>query len=243
MNITISKTARELGVAAACLAAECINSAIAKKGLARVVLATGASQFETLEELTKCDVDWSKVELFNLDEYTTLPETHIASFRKYLKERFSDIVNPKATHFVCGDSDEYIAELTAKIRQAPIDLGLIGIGQNSHLAFNDPPADFDTTAAYHIVTLDDRCKQQQAGEGWFATVGDVPNTAVSMTIYQIMQCEAIVSAVPHKEKAEAVQKTLSQKVSCNVPSTMLKKHPNIHLFLDENSAELFYTGA
>ena len=175
--------------------------------------------------------------MFHLDEYVDLPQTHGASFRKYLQERFVAKVAPlAAAHFVDG-TREGIAKLTDELRKEPIDIGLIGIGENGHIAFNDPPADFDTREAYIIVNLDERCKRQQMGEGWFASIDEVPKQAVSMTTYQIMQCERIVSCVPHKVKAEAVSKTIHAKEVTNlVPATLLKTHPDFILYLDENSA-------
>ena len=180
INISVSATAAENGRKAAVKAAELINAAIREKGHARIILSTGASQFEMFENLVKQDVDWSKVEMFHLDEYVGLPETHIASFRKYLKERFVNIVHPGAAHFVGeGDVKKNIEELTRELRKDVVDVGLIGIGENGHIAFNDPPADFDATEAYRVVNLDHKCRMQQVGEGWFATEDDVPKQAIS----------------------------------------------------------------
>lgn len=234
MKIVISKTAEDLGREAAKASAKIIKEAIAEKGNARIVLSTGASQFETLKYLVEEDIDWSKVEMFHLDEYVDLPETHPASFRKYLKERFVAKTNVGAAHFVDGTA-EGIEKLTAELRSAPIDVGLIGIGRNAHIAFNDPPADFDTKVAYLVVNLDTACRNQQVGEGWFATIDDVPKQAVSMSVYQIMQCKNIISAVPHAEKAWAVANTLNHELTNLVPGTMLKTHPNFELFVDADS--------
>ena len=240
MEIRICKDPVELGKSAAQHVATVINDCIAKKGCARIALSTGASQFDTISALVEQDIDWSKVEMFHLDEYVDLPETHIASFRKYLKERFVDKVkNLKAAHFVDG-TEEGIAALTAEIRKAPIDIGLIGIGENAHIAFNDPPADFETTAAYKIVNLNDRCKQQQMGEGWFATIDDVPKQAVSMTVYQIMLCERIVSCVPYPVKAEAIRNTLENEETNLIPATIMKKHKDFILYIDSDSAEYVF---
>lgn len=238
MEIRIAKDRYALGASAAKHVAVVLREVIKTKGSARIVLSTGASQFDTLEALTKePGIEWDKVEMFHLDEYVDLPETHPASFRKYLQERFVDKVAPlKAVHFVDG-TEAGIADLTDELRKAPIDIGLIGIGENGHIAFNDPPADFDTKEAYIIVNLDDACKRQQMGEGWFATIDDVPKQAVSMTPYQIMQCERIVSCVPYAVKAEAVKKTLHADAVTNlVPATLLKTHPDFILYLDMESA-------
>lgn len=237
MEIIKSKDAAELGKRAGAFAAEKINEAIEKKGVARIILSTGASQFETLETLVREDVDWSKVEMFHLDEYVDISESHVASFRKYLKERFVNIVNPKKAYFVDGNNpEEAIAYLTDEITKAPIDVALIGIGENGHIAFNDPPADFETKESYIIVNLDEKCRKQQVGEGWFATVDDVPKQAISMTPYRIMESEVIISAVPHAVKANAIKLTIeSDKTTNLVPATLLKEHKNCFLFVDENS--------
>ena len=234
MKIVVSKDAKALGCNAADYIAGLINEAIAKKGEARIILSTGASQLTTIEPLIERDIDWSKVTMFHLDEYVNLPETHIASFRKYLKERFIQKINLKAAHLVDG-TPEGIAALTAELRSAPIDVGLIGIGENAHIAFNDPPADFDTKEAYIVVNLNDTCKMQQVGEGWFATIDDVPKQAVSMTVHQILQCEQIVSCVPYAVKANAVRDTLENDKTTLIPATIMKGHPNFALFVDEDS--------
>lgn len=238
MELRICKNSEELGKSAAKYVAQLLKDVIAEKGYARLCLSTGASQFDTLKALVKeSGIKWNCVEMFHLDEYVDLPITHIASFRKYLKERFVDKVGPlKAVNFVDG-TKEGIAHLTEQIRKEPIDIGLIGIGENGHIAFNDPPADFDTKEAYIIVELDERCKKQQMGEGWFETIDDVPTKAVSMTAYQIMQCKHIVSCVPNAVKAEAIKNTLTaKKVTPMVPATLLSTHPDWILYVDENSA-------
>lgn len=238
MNVKILQNAQELGQAAAALCAEILKAKIAEKGKARLILSTGASQFETLKALVETDLDWTKVEMFHLDEYVNLPESHPASFRKYLKERFVEQIPLHKVHYVNGEGniEEHIADLTREIRKEPIDLALIGIGENAHIAFNDPPADFDTKEAYIVVNLDDACKKQQVGEGWFASLDDVPKQAISMTVHQIMQSEVIVSCVPHKVKARAIRDFLAGEVSNQVPATILKTHPDYSLFLDEQSA-------
>jgi glucosamine-6-phosphate deaminase len=238
MQINISNDALELGANAAKLAAARLNEAILKKGEARLVVSTGSSQFETLQSLTKEMIDWTKIEVFHLDEYIGLPITHTASFRKYLYERFINLVPVRRFHSVDveGNIEEKIAGLTASIREKPVDLGLIGIGVNGHIAFNDPPADFKTREAYIIVTLDDLCRTQQVNEGWFSTFEKVPEKAVSMTPWQILQCKTIISCVPHKVKSTAVRNTLINPVTEVVPATILKTHNDFHLFLDKNSA-------
>ena len=238
MEIRICKNSEELGKSAAKYVAEVLKACIEEKGSARIVLSTGASQFDTIKALVEeKGIKWECVEMFHLDEYVDLPITHGASFRKYLQERFVDKVGAlKAVHFVDG-TKECISKLTEEIRKEPIDIGLIGIGENGHIAFNDPPADFDTKEAYIIVNLDERCKKQQMGEGWFKTIDDVPKQAVSMTTYQIMQCKRIVSCVPYRVKAEAVENTVKAKETTNlIPATLLKEHNDFILYLDEDSA-------
>ena len=235
MEIRIASTPELMGQSAAKHAAVLLNRAIAERGEARLLLSTGASQFETLQALVREPVEWNKVTMFHLDEYVALPETHIASFRKYLKERFISLVPLKAAYLVDG-TEAGIADVTAALRKAPIDVGLIGIGENSHIAFNDPPADLDTREAYIVVNLDDRCKRQQVGEGWFATVDDVPRQAVSMTVYQILQCRTILSCVPHAVKADAVYKALYAPQDAMTPASQLRSHPDWTLYLDAESA-------
>lgn len=244
MNITIHvvPTPQELGARAAEAIAKYLTEAIKEQGYARLVLSTGASQFETLEALLSHEIAWEKVEMFHLDEYANLPESHPASFRKYLKERFVSKVSLKAAYFVNGEGDieANIAQLTKELRRAPVDVGVIGIGENGHIAFNDPPADFETAEAYKLLTLDERCRKQQVGEGWFATVDEVPQQAISMCVKQIMACRHIVTAVPHGVKAEAVYNTITSPVSPLVPATMLKTHPDWNLFLDDASASRLF---
>jgi glucosamine-6-phosphate deaminase len=238
MNIIISPDASELGREAAKFVAKKLNESIKSNGEARMIVSTGSSQFETLQALVKEDVVWGKIEVFHLDEYIDLPVTHKASFRKYLYERFINFINVKKFHSVEveGEIHQNINLLTGELQQKPVDVGLIGIGVNAHIAFNDPPADFDTHASYIVVNLDKQCKMQQVSEGWFRTIDEVPDKAVSMSVWQIMQCKTIVSCVPHLVKADAVYKTCINKLTNMVPATMLKQHKDFHLYLDYNSA-------
>lgn len=235
----ILPTAEELGVAAAERAAETIREAIAERGWARIVLSTGASQFTTLDALIAKDIDWSKVEMFHLDEYIGIDESHPASFVRYLTERVVSKVPLRVVHFVDPSIgvEKTIAELTKEIRKAPIDLGLIGIGENAHLAFNDPPADFNTTESYIVVELDRACREQQVREGWFPSVEAVPTHAISMTVHQILQCRHIISSVPHAAKSAAIEALHeATEVTPELPASALINHPNVDLFLDEASA-------
>ena len=241
MKIHVSPDAEQLGAAAAERIADKIRKSIEEYGRARIVLSTGASQFEMFDVLVKEDLDWSRVTMFHLDEYVGLPESHPASFRRYLKERFVDRVHPGHVYYVNGEGDvrENIRILSEELTMEPIDLGVIGIGENAHIAFNDPPADFETKESYILVNLNERCKLQQVGEGWFDTTDDVPKQAISMTPYRIMQCRSIVSVVPGKRKAQAVYNTLSGVgPDPAVPATMLLTHPDFYLYLDTDSASL-----
>lgn len=234
IHIDISDNADELGMRAAEKIASLIEEAINKKGKARIILSTGMSQFETLSHLITYDLPWDKVEMFHLDEYVGLNESHPASFRKYLKERFVSKVNLKTAYFVEGV--DAIPSLTRELRKEEIDVGVIGIGENGHIAFNDPPADFTTGEAYKVVTLDRRCREQQVGEGWFRTIDDVPTEAITMCVKEIMKSKHIVSAVPHEVKAEAIYNTITGRISQDVPATILKTHPDWNLFIDKDSA-------
>ena len=230
-----------LARAAADQAATSIRRAIAERGHARIIAATGASQFEFLDELTKASgIDWKKVEMFHLDEYLNMPQTHPASFRKYLRERLVDKVGIKRFHLLDGERDpnDVIAEMTAEIRKEPIDVAFVGIGENGHLAFNDPPADFESNAAYIVVDLDEPCRRQQLGEGWFKSLEEVPRQALSMTVRQILKANQIIAVVPDSRKAQAVARCLQGDVNPMAPASILRTHPNVCIFLDEASAAL-----
>ena len=201
MKVTVEQNARSLGVAAGKAAAALIKAAIQEKGQANIILGTGASQFETLKQLTASkDIEWHKVVMFHLDEYIGLPVTHPASFRKYLKERFLDQVSLlKAYHLIDGNADPVLEcmRLGYLIASHPIDVALAGIGENGHLAFNDPPADFETTKSYVIAHLDEACRKQQLGEGWFKSIEEVPTTAISMSVQQLMKSKQCKSHTHH----------------------------------------------
>jgi glucosamine-6-phosphate deaminase len=220
MNIKITDNPVELGKVSAAAAVEGIINAIKDKGQANVILATGASQFETLRNLVEdTTIDWSKVVMFHLDEYIGLPETAPASFRKYLKERFLNLVSPlKASYLVNGETDPEVEckRLNQIITEHPIDVALVGIGENGHLAFNDPPADFDTLSPYIVVDLDEKCRLQQFNEGWFPSLAEVPKKAISMSIKQICKSKMIICSVPDSRKAEAVKNTLENKAPGNI---------------------------
>jgi glucosamine-6-phosphate deaminase len=238
MEIIISETKQELGKQAAQKGAGLIREAIQKNGMANIIVATGASQFEMLGELVKEDIDWSVVTGFHLDEYIGIDVSHPASFRKYLKERFVDLVPIKEFNYVDGSIDAIVecVRLGEIIAKHPIDVAFVGIGENGHLAFNDPPADFETEKPYLVVNLDDACRRQQLGEGWFPTFDDVPKQAISMSIKQIMKSEHIICSVPDERKAEAVKNTVTGKVSPLVPASVMQLHKSTWLYLDKNSS-------
>ena len=242
METRIFDTPQAMGEAAGKDAAALINAAIAKNGETNIILATGASQFETLKTLVAQPVDWEQVTVFHLDEYVGIPDTHPASFRKYLRERFLEKVGKvKAFHFINGDTGNPQAEcdrLNDLISKVTIDVALVGIGENGHLAFNDPPADFDVEDPYIVVNLDEKCRMQQVGEGWFNGLEDVPEQAISMTIKQIMKSQEIVCSVPDERKAQAVKDCVTGEVTNMHPASILQQHDHCVIYLDKGSASL-----
>jgi glucosamine-6-phosphate deaminase len=241
MIVKVLPDSAALAAAAAADAGKRIRDAIAARGRARIIAATGASQIAFLGRLVRePDIDWSKVEMFHLDEYVGLPKDHPASFRKYLLERLIRPAGITNYHFLDGERDPNAVcrEVGAALTEAPVDVALVGIGENGHLAFNDPPADFETDAPYILVRLDERCRQQQVGEGWFASVADVPETAISMSVRQILRARAIVCVVPDARKAEAVRATIEGAIGPMIPASILRTHPDVAIYLDEESASL-----
>jgi glucosamine-6-phosphate deaminase len=243
MNIIIKESKDELGRVAAADGAERIRQAIAARAMANIIVATGASQFEMLAALVaEPGIDWGKVTAFHLDEYAGMPMSHPASFRKYLKERFVDALPTPIGmfHYVNaeGDAQAECDRLGAIIRNHPVDVAFIGIGENGHVAFNDPPADFETEEPYIVVALDEACRRQQLGEGWFPTLADVPMQAISMSVRHIMKSAAIVCTVPDLRKAVAVKNTVKGPVTPNVPASILQTHPVMTLYLDTPAASM-----
>lgn len=242
MKVHICDNAKNLGNLAGLRAAELIKETIENKGFANIILATGTSQFETIQQLiSDPEIQWDRVQMFHLDEYIGLSITHKASFRHYLNERFIYLVPTlKMGHLINGELDpvQECARLADLIQQNPIDVALVGIGENGHLAFNDPPADFDTEKPYIVVDLDEACRAQQMGEGWFETMNDVPKQAISMSIKQIMKSDHIVCSVPDERKAQAVTDCLTKPVSNVYPASILQQHAHCDLYLDANSASL-----
>ena len=240
MKIEIYNTPYELGVAAAKHAAQLLHKVIEANGTANIILATGTSQFETLNQLINENVDWPKVTMFHLDEYIGLPITHPASFRKYLKERFISKVDLKQVFLINGEAnaEQECKRLSDIIKQHPVDVALVGIGENGHLAFNDPPADFETEEPYIIVELDHVCRRQQMNEGWFNSIDEVPRRAISMSVKQIMKSKNIICSVPDKRKAVAVKNCLKNPVSNLYPASILQTHNNCIVYLDKDAASL-----
>jgi len=242
MFISIRNDSAQAGIEAGKRAASLIRQAIESKGHAKIILATGSSQFETLNQLTEEEgIDWSKVTMFHLDEYIGLPVSHKASFRKYLQERvIKKVPALENVNLINGESDpaQECQRLEKLISESPVDVALVGIGENGHLAFNDPPADFETERAYLVVSLDEQCRQQQVNEGWFGSINEVPTMAISMSVKQIMLSRQIVCTVPGTRKAKAVKNTLERRVSNCYPASILQNHPNCYLILDNESASL-----
>lgn len=247
MELVIHPDPVALGRAAGNQSADLIVAALRAQGQARVVLATGASQFATLDTLVaRHDVDWSRVDCFHLDEYVGIPATHPASFRRYLRERFVARVGPlRSFHEVTGDAADPARECTrlgALISRQPIDVLLLGIGENGHLAFNDPPADCTTTAPYLVVDLDERCRRQQVGESWFADLAAVPRQAISMSVRHILSARVVVGSVPDTRKAVAVQASVEGPLTPLVPGSYLREHPRCSLHVDTAAAALLARG-
>ncbi|MEX1212813.1 MAG: glucosamine-6-phosphate deaminase [Balneolaceae bacterium] len=247
MDLQITASKEDLGLQSAKQAAGLIQKTLQQKGHANIILATGASQFGTLNHLSNAEgIDWRNVTMFHLDEYIGLPESHPASFRKYLNERFVQKVEGlHDTHFVQGDREDPQAEcdrLGALIQKHPIDVALVGIGENGHLAFNDPPADFETSDPYLVVELDTVCRKQQMGEGWFKSLDEVPRQAISMSVQQIMKSKNIICSVPDKRKAEAVRNCVDGEISNLHPASILQNHDHCTLWLDPESASLLNNG-
>ncbi|HEX4785790.1 MAG TPA: glucosamine-6-phosphate deaminase [Candidatus Sulfotelmatobacter sp.] len=231
-----------LGRAAADQAATVIRRAIAERGQARIIAATGASQLEFLDALTKSPgIDWPRVETFHLDEYVGLPESHPASFRKFLMERL--VLKTGIAHFhgIAGNAPDPVAvarDIGKKLASAPIDIAFLGIGENGHIAFNDPPADFITEEPYLIVNLDEACRRQQVGEGWFADISQVPPQAISMSPRQMLKATELIVTVPDQRKAHAVRACLEGEISPMAPASILRRHSNATVYLDTSSASL-----
>ena len=242
MNLRIFEDATTVARAASEQAAASIEKAIAEHGRCRLVLATGNSQIEFLEVLTRqAGLDWRKVEAFHLDEYVGISSVHPASFRKFLLERVIHKTGIAEYHLVQGDADDLsaaIREVSIQLTSAPVDLAFIGIGENGHIAFNDPPADLDTEEPYLVVELDDACRRQQVGEGWFADISQVPRRAVSMSPRQILKAQEIIAVVTDSRKARAVKMCLEGEIRAQAPASILRQHPKATIYLDRNSASL-----
>jgi glucosamine-6-phosphate deaminase len=241
MKIRIFPDEGQLARAAAAQAAALIRGAIAERGFARILAATGRSQLEFLNALTQEPaIAWREVEMFHLDEYVGLSMEHPASFRRYLAERLINKTRLGRFHLLNGevDPEKTCRDEGAELASAPIDVAFAGIGENGHLAFNDPPADFNTERPYLVVRLDEACRRQQVGEGWFATVHDVPERAISISVRQLLKAKAIITVVPEARKAEAVKRCLEGPVTPLAPASILRTHDNATLYLDRESSAL-----
>jgi glucosamine-6-phosphate deaminase len=230
-----------LSRAAAEQAAVTLRNAIQNQGRARIVVATGTSQLDFLDALTKSEsIDWQRVEMFHLDEYLGLPITHPASFRKYLLDHFICKAGITRYHLLDGNGDprEVISRIGERLNSAPIDVAFAGIGENGHLAFNDPPADFQTEEPYLIVNLDEACRRQQVGEGWFTDLQEVPRQAISMSIRQIMKAREIIVVAPDARKAQAARFCFEGEINPMAPASILRTHANATVYLDKASSSL-----
>jgi glucosamine-6-phosphate deaminase len=239
MIVRVFEDKSSLGRAAAEQAATAIRHAIDERELARIIAATGTSQIEFLDALTRADnIDWKRVEMFHLDEYVGLSITHPASFRKYLLERLIHKTGMDQYHLLEGNGDpREVARCVGELlRAAPVDVAFAGIGENGHLAFNDPPADFETEEPYLVVTLDEACRRQQVGEGWFASISEVPRQAISMSVRQILKAREIIAVVPDPRKAPAVKLCFEGEISPVAPASILRMHPAATVYLDRESA-------
>jgi glucosamine-6-phosphate deaminase len=241
MQINVLGNGVLLGEAAAKHAAQSLQRGLSVSDTARIIAATGAAQFEFLKALTSVsDIDWQRVEMFHLDEYIGLPANHPASFCNYLLERLIHTTGIKRYHLLDGEQDpkEVIRRVGDELSSRPVDVAFVGIGENGHLAFNDPPADFETEEPYLIVQLDEACRRQQMGEGWFPTLADVPTNAMSMSIKQVLKAKEIIAIVPEMRKARAVKVCLEGDISPMAPASILRTHPNTTIYLDTDSASL-----
>jgi glucosamine-6-phosphate deaminase len=242
MLLKMFKDRDALGQAAAEQAAAAIRRSIAERGGARIIAATAASQFEFLDALTKATgIDWSRVEVFHLDEYIGLPVTHPGSFRGMLLEQLVKKTGISRYHLLDGDApdpSEVLNRVGKELASYPVDIAFLGIGENGHIAFNDPPADFKTEEPYIIVNLDEACRQQQVGEAWFADISQVPRQAISMSARQILKAKEILAVVPDTRKAQAVKACFEGAISPMAPASILRTHPNATVYLDKNSASL-----
>ncbi len=246
MIVRVFEDKFSLSKAAAEQASAAVRGAIRDRGCARIVVATGTSQMDFLDALTNTEnIDWQRVEMFHLDEYVGLPITHPASFRKYLLERLIHKAEIAKYHLLDGDSDpvEVVRRVGNALRSAPVDVAFVGIGENGHLAFNDPPADFQTEEPYLIVELDEACLRQQVGEGWFASISEVPRRAISMSVRQILKAKEIICVVPDARKAPAVKLCFEGEVNPMAPASILRTHPAATIYLDRDSASLLSPGA
>lgn len=241
MVIKIYEDKTSLGRAAAEQAVTSLRAAIKSRGAARIIAATGASQFEFLDALTAMpNIEWARVEMFHLDEYIGLPVSHPASFRKYLRERLINKTGITRYHFLDGEGDvpAIVRKVSAELTAAPVDIAFVGVGENGHLAFNDPPANFETEEPYIVVDLDEPCRRQQVGEGWFEAYAEVPKRAISMSVRQILKSKEILCIVPDARKAQAVKSCFEGEISPLAPASILRTHANTTVFLDKLSSAL-----
>jgi glucosamine-6-phosphate deaminase len=236
----------ELDEAAARDAAALLRAAVQARGIAHAMFATGNSQMGFIETLvSKEDVPWPRVVVFHMDEYVGLGDDHPASFARYIRERIADRVRPMGARYISGAASDVLAECeryAGLLRAHPMDLCCLGIGENGHLAFNDPPADLDDPLDVRVVTLDSSCRRQQVGEGHFGRIEDVPTSAITVTVPALLRAATVLAIVPEARKANAVRRALEEPVGPACPASALRRCDHAHLYLDPGSASELASG-
>lgn len=242
VKVEVFSSPQEMGEAAAQRAASLITEAVRRNGTARIIAATGNSQIPFVESLVWQPVPWGAVELFHMDEYVGMSDEHPASFRRWIRTRLTEKIHPKASYYIAGDAPDLDGEIqryAELLTAAPIDVAFVGFGENGHIAFNDPPvADFSDPLLVKKVTLDEACRQQQAGEGHFPDLASVPREAITITCPGLFRAGAWVCCVPERRKAQAVKNALEGPISEACPASLVRTHPNTYVYLDRESASL-----
>jgi len=241
-RVEVNRSASDAGGAAAAQAARLIREAISQRGKARIIVATGNSQIPVADALVNEDIDWKAVELFHMDEYAGMKADHPASFRLWIRQRLEYKVHPGVACYIEGDAPDLAAEMnrySQLLNEGPIDVAFVGFGENGHIAFNDPPvADFNDKATVKMIVLDEACRRQQAGEGHFADAASVPKDAITITCPGLFRARSWVCCVPEKRKAEAVRNAFEGPISEACPASLVRRHPDAYVFLDQDSASL-----
>ena len=242
LDVHVAVSNDELSAAAAEAFASAVRCALMEKAEIAVILATGNSQLSFARIVgERDDIDWSRISILHMDEYLGMREGHPASFRRWIQENIVQRVGPKAFHGVQGDHEPVEEELeryAGLLRELDPAICVMGIGENGHLAFNDPPADFETRDLIRVADLDEACRKQQVGEGHFASLEDVPHQALTLTVHALLRPETVLVLTPAARKARAVKVTLEGPVTPSCPASILQTQPQAHLYLDQESASL-----